>query len=202
MANPHVAAESFGAVDARPQLSVEINGGLQSVPDDMIRGQHLYVDLDASIKHHFSTQVNPDCAAHLGSLLTREVIPSLSIATFNPRAKNVRGLEGIIAPEDIHVSERVRLGGRVLWLTKFNVDYWYMLADKKGVSSDQMAVLDNSYVGGLRAAWKAGCDVIKLEAMHRTPVPEGARLIQLADERIRRRSYLFTSVDVDRAEAA
>lgn len=202
MATPHTAAESFEFVSARPQLAVELNGGLQSVPDDMIQGQHLFVDLDASIKHHFSTQVDPECAAHLGGLLTREVVPSVSIATFNPRAKNVRGLEGVVAPEDMHGSQLVRLAGKLIWLTKFSPDYWHMLADKKGISTGQMSVLDNSYVMGLRAAWKAGCDVIKLEAMHRSPVPQSARIVEQLDERIRQRSYLFTAVDVNLAEAA
>lgn len=166
-------------------FSETVQGGLAHVPHELLAGYHAVVDLDATSRFHFDNHLHPAVQGKLVQLLDDETIQSLSLATLNPRAMSVAGIEQVF--EHVYASryERTRRGVRLL--TKLQPDFYRWIAEDLQTDPDQLVVVDNSHVAGLWAAERAGCNTVHVEPLRRTPIPPRLRFVTQLDRRLRLR---------------
>ncbi|RTK95372.1 hypothetical protein EKI60_00250 [Candidatus Saccharibacteria bacterium] len=167
-------------------FSETVQGGLAHVPHELLAGYHAVVDLDATSRFHFDNHLHPAVQGKLVQLLDDETIQSLSLATLNPRAMSVAGIEQVF--EHVYASryERTRRGVRLL--TKLQPDFYRWIAEDLQTETDQLVVIDNSHVAGLWAAERAGCNTVHVEPLRRTPIPPRFRMVTRADRSLRLRT--------------
>jgi hypothetical protein len=150
---------------------------ITEIPPEMIAGQHLMLDWDASVTKHGHLRAENDIV----DWLAEQSIIGLSIATANPLLQQARGLEGW--QPRIYGTRLIRnpQTGRRKMTTKAHVSFYTDAACQEGLAPSQITLIDNSYLVGGAAAGRAGCRVILLQPLTNGIRPESTMLAHRVD---------------------
>lgn len=160
-----------------PSLPHHFANHVTEIPPDLLTGQHVMFDWDATLVMHGHRQVERRTAAWLGN----QAISGISIATLNPVLRQAHGLEdwepAIYGPRVVTNPET----GHRKPVTKLQQSFFEDAARQEGISPDQVTVIDNSYLFGAQAASRAGCRVILVAPLKHGLRPDNTRLGHLFD---------------------
>lgn len=161
----------------KPALPHYLAPHVTATPSEMLDGQHLMVDWDATVTPHGSLYADAETVEWLGD----QTIRGLSVVTSNFFLRHPRGLEAwephVYRPRFIPNS----VTGKLKLITKVHTTFWYHAAQQEGLELEQITVIDNSFSLGAQAASHAGCRVILVDPLRNTERPEATRWIHKAD---------------------
>lgn len=142
------------------------------IPPELLVDQHVMFDWDATLTKHGHFRPEPETVAWLGD----QAFSGLSITTFNPLLRRAPGMDAwqptVYGPRLIDNPD----GGRRKLVTKLHLSFFTDAAEREGVDTSQVTVVDNTYTLGAQAASRAGCRVILVAPLKHTERPEQTRI--------------------------